>query len=273
MQTAHAREALRGAQQRNEPDVHRAGFLQPVDGTRTGKRNLADLFKAAGGNLASPELVPLQTPIAVFRCPSAGLPDHQYDVSTDGWHVMARVPGSYLGCATGTQIRQGTGSPVLLGYPLADGVLYGTDKDEKQPTTEIKHIIDGTSKTILIGEAAHDVQAQEEIGSRTENILGDHKDHWYIGSDDIDTSSSDISEALGSTGVLPNLHRSPQKYNCFDFSPGSAECQALQLSFGSEHPGVVQVVLCDGSVQTINEGIDLLAWRAWGTRNGEESVR
>jgi hypothetical protein len=215
----------------------------------------------------------VETVIPVFRCPSAGLPESQYDVSADGWHVMNRVPGSYLGCATGTQIRQGMGSPVLLGYPLADGVLYGTDKDEKQPTTEIKHITDGTSKTILIGEAVHDVQAQNEVGSRAENLLGSRKDHWYIGSDDIDTTSSDLTEALGSTGVLPNLHRSPQKYNCFEFSPGSAECQALQLSFGSEHPGVVQVVLCDGSVHAINEGIDLLAWRAWGTRNGEESVR
>jgi prepilin-type N-terminal cleavage/methylation domain-containing protein len=214
---------------------------------------------------------PLETVIPIFRCPSAGMPDHQYDVSADGWHVMNRVPGSYLGCASGIQIRQGTGAPSLLGYPTADGVLYGTDKDQKEPVVEIRHIADGTSKTILVGEAVHDVAAQNESGTRAENLQGSRKDHWYIGSDDIDTTSSDLSEVLGSTGVPPNLHRSPQKYNCVEFSPGSAECQALQLSFGSEHSGVVQVVLCDGSVHAINEGIDAAAWRAWGTRNSQDT--
>src|SRR4051812_28697236 len=44
-----------------------------VDATRKGQRNLADVLAAAGSN--AKEVVPLQTPISVFRCPSDSTPD------------------------------------------------------------------------------------------------------------------------------------------------------------------------------------------------------
>ena len=60
---------------------------------------------------------------------------------------------------------------------------------------------------------------------------------------------------MGSTGVPLNLHKQPALFNCSGSASGNA-CQALQLSFSSEHPGIVQVVMSDGSVQTIQEDID-----------------
>jgi len=38
----------------------------------------------------------------------------------------------------------------------------------------------------------------------------------------------------------------------------------------SYHPGQVQAALVDGSVQSINQDVELLVWRALATRNGEE---
>lgn len=38
----------------------------------------------------------------------------------------------------------------------------------------------------------------------------------------------------------------------------------------SRHPGGVNVLVSDGSVNFISENIDLLTWRALGTRNGSE---
>lgn len=75
-----------------------------------------------------------------------------------------------------------------------------------------------------------------------------------------------MTEALGSSGVPPNLHKQPAQFNCLG-PPRDYACQALQLSFSSEHPGVVQVVLCDGSVQTVDEGIDVAVWSKMGTRS------
>ena len=39
----------------------------------------------------------------------------------------------------------------------------------------------------------------------------------------------------------------------------------------SQHPGGVNVLLADGSVQFIFDGIDLTVWQALSTRNGNET--
>ena len=51
----------------------------------------------------------------------------------------------------------------------------------------MKHVIDGTSNTMFVGEAFHDFEAVEQSGGRPESGLGNRQDHWYFGSDDIDT--------------------------------------------------------------------------------------
>jgi hypothetical protein len=194
------------------------------------------------------------------------MPDHQYDVSADSWHVMRRVPGSYVGCASGVAIDQN--DPV--GLEEMDGVLVGFDKDEKHPKLiQLKHITDGTSKTILVGEALHDAIAQQTVGQNKESLLGDRKDHWYIGSDDIDTTASDVSEGLCSTGVRPNLQR---LYRCGNGAP-NAECQQLQLSFSSAHSGVVMAVLCDGSVSPFEDDIEAKVWSDLGSRSPKAAAQ
>jgi hypothetical protein len=48
---------------------------------------------------------------------------------------------------------------------------------------------------------------------------------------------------------------------------GPVDCFGVQLSFSSEHPGITQVILCDGSVTAIDEDINLDVWEAMGTRS------
>ena len=148
-------------------------------------------------------IIAVETLIPVFRCPSAALPGSQYDVSSDDWHVQRRVPGSYLGCASGIVVDQNKPQ----GMEQLDGILFGQNHRDTGPRMTVAKIKDGLSKTMLIGEALHDAAAQDEIGERREIAAGDHKDHWYIGSDDIDVYN-DASECLGSTGVGINLHSS-----------------------------------------------------------------
>src|SRR4051795_12030630 len=65
-------------------------YLSPVDGSRTGKRNLADLF-ASGKDIEV-----LQTPLSVFRCPSDSTPDliPAYTGSLTSSVSCGVVPGS-----------------------------------------------------------------------------------------------------------------------------------------------------------------------------------
>ena len=219
----------------------------------------------------------VETVLNIYRCPTANLLEHQTDQTADGWWVMKRVPGSYLGVVSGLQTRQHPvwrmriqkSPPQNPNYGGVDGVLVGIDKDEdvRYGNIPLRKITDGTSKTAMIGEALHDTETEEMWGQRPEPAEGNRADHWYGGSDDIDTSPHmDLSEFLGSTGVGINLAIDPAKNRDYCTRPDSPECQALQLSFGSAHPGSVQMVFVDGHLESVGEDIDPLVWSDYGTR-------
>jgi len=226
-----------------------------------------------------------ETVIPMYRCPSAGLPEHMQHKTPDSWYYQSRVPGSYIGCASGIIVSQILHNhlPLIKSLRLleqADGVLVGvtvafSNPHLPQSPISFRQIDDGTSKTIAVGEAVPNIEAltAPPVDSngypKAELVGGTMKDHWYVGSDDVDTGSQgyDPSEALGSTGVPPNLHRAGGTYSCASGKVTDPGCQALQLSFSSEHPGIVQVVMCDGSVQQVEEGIDSYVWSKMGTRS------
>ena len=210
----------------------------------------------------------VETVVPVFRCPSAGLLEHQYDVTADGWHVMRRVPASYIGSATGIETRQ-TVAPTSGLYKEQmmaelDGLLFNHSK------VKFKQITDGLSNTLLVGEALHDTEAHEKVGTTQEPDAGNVKDHWAFGSDDIDVNA-DMSETMGSTAVPVNAFVNTGRNPCTDNgAPTSRDCQAWQLSFSSNHPGGCQGVRADGSVDFFEESIDQSVWAAVGNRDSRE---
>lgn len=218
----------------------------------------------------------VETVMEVYRCPSVGMPLQQLDVSNDNWWVMRRSPSSYIGVVSGleakqfpiTRLRLKKWPPVNPTFDGVDGVLVGIHhEDDLGSKIKLSMITDGTSKTALAGEAVHDWETQDTQGTVRERSQGSRKDHWWGGSDDIDTSPfMDPSEVLGSTAVPINVQRDPAQNQAWCASPGSVECQALQLSFGSRHPGVAQMVFCDGHMETVQEGIDPKVWSDYGTR-------
>jgi hypothetical protein len=225
-------------------------------------------------------IVVVETVIPVYRCPSAGLPEHQTDQSNDGYWVMRRVPASYLGVVSGLETRQHPSwrmryqksPPQNPDYPGVDGVMVGLHHTEESRTrVALSKIVDGTSKTAMVGEAVHDAETQDARGTQKEVQQGNRKDHWFGGSDDIDTERAgqvymDMSEFLGSTGVPINVQKGAAENNAMCSNPDSADCQALQLSFGSNHSGIVQMVFCDGHIEAIEENIDRQPWSDFGTR-------
>ncbi|MBA4104640.1 MAG: hypothetical protein C0485_02700 [Pirellula sp.] len=228
---------------------------------------------AIEGQKAYANIILCETPFPVFRCPSANLPEHQFNMSTnDGWLVMQRSPASYIGSATGLLANQNTRDASQIKMGTLDGVLFALSK------IGIKNVIDGTSNTMLVGEAMHDSGAVDKRGASAESALGSYKDHWALGADDIDGTggppmASDLSEALGSTAVPINYQ------NQFTIGEGcatqgitAADCQMIQLAFGSAHAGGTQVLRCDGSAELINEGIDVIVWRDMATRDGQTTL-
>ncbi len=224
----------------------------------------ADILKHPWRNVIAAE-----TYTSILQCPSAGLPQAQYDRSADDWHVQARVPGSYLGSASGLLVSQNqTSEPhnVLMGQ--LDGVLFGRSEIGTQD------ILDGTSNTMLVGEALHDVEALDKLGGiQGEHERGNRKDHWYFGGDDADCQRSwgrglDGSECMGSTAVPINYQNQVSTTEVC-VNPDSPACQRVQLAYGSAHPGGMQMVRCDGSVAYQAENVDANVWRDLATRDGE----
>jgi prepilin-type N-terminal cleavage/methylation domain-containing protein len=249
----------------------------------------------AYGPITDPNLrnvIACETLISSFRCPSAALPEHMPDRGhQNGFYVQARVPASYIACASGlsnSQFRTGllnfaTGmNEFHLYLEQTDGVMYGVKVKDANPKfgkslVSMAKITDGTSKTIAVGEAVPDYEEISKVGPDgyppQEPQYGKQKDHWYIGSHSI-AGIGDPSEGLGSTGVDPNLHKNEQVVlRCRGSTAGAGahvtggDCEELQLSFSSEHPGIVQVVMCDGSVQIVQDDIDYDPWSAMGTRS------
>ncbi len=203
-----------------------------------------------------------ETPFQVFRCPSLGLPEHQYTAQQGGWLIMRRAPASYIACATGLLENQNVRHKGIRMANL-DGVIF------PESHIAMKQITDGTSQTIVVGEAVHDAATVEKLGTKPESLLGDRKDHWALGSDDIDgiggpTAGFDPSEGHGSTAVPINFQNQFQNVEgCTGLA--QEDCQKLQLAFGSAHPGGAQFVRCDGSVEFTSQSVDSIVWRDLGT--------
>ena len=146
-------------------------YFDPVDANRPGRRNLADLLQAAkNGNTA--ELVPLQTPLPVFRCPSDrtpalipvgnppdGLftfcdggepPSWSRHFDSDYYTGLQPSTSNYVG-SKGMIDGDCTGLSLNPWVPNQErcnntGVFFGNSK------VAGKSVTDGTSNTFLIGE-------------------------------------------------------------------------------------------------------------------------
>lgn len=181
------------------------------------------------------------THIPIFQCPSSGVQTNESDVQG----FKTRCPSTYLGCASGLLDRESGPDPKLSNTEI-DGMLF------RDSNTSFASVVDGTSSTILIGEALHDYTFWGENPWVGNQVV----DHWYIGSIDVH-SYNEVSEALGSTGVRPNTHRDRSSF-----------IDNTEIGFTSQHCGGVQCAFSDGHVEMIDETIDQSVWSALGTRAG-----
>ena len=145
--------------------------------------------------------------------------------------IAAKVDGVIVPCKPG-QYTQTPGTGGSANYPQGVATY-------KSPVSFAK-ITDGTTKTLMFGE----ISKRRADGFQAFN--GDSPSSLFVGQD---------------RPLAPQPEPSPDQ-------PPSDYLN--KVSFGSSHAGVVQFVMCDGSVQSISRDIDptILDRMAW--RNDDE---
>lgn len=195
-------------------------------------------------------IIPLtKTSGSDWKCPS----DHRYD---DGTGYT-----SYL---------WNDGVDVLDGHP-GDG--FTTIRARSVKELKASDVTDGLSQTAAVAERllvpAGDNNLEEPA------LLSDPRRYvWHLPSLPVTLDAWTTACRNDRTTPYPMFSLSsgisPAGY-VHVMSPNEIGCEEMDNS-SSEHPGHVNVLMGDGSVRSVADGIDIAVWRAIGTRNGNETV-
>ncbi len=128
---------------------------------------------------------------------------------------------------------------------------------------KISQITDGTSKTLAMMELIQAPSEDPGMVDRRGRIWNGEVATTYQVMTQFTPNSSEGSSDRGTC-----IDRPDQGLPCLT----SGADATSYLTSRSRHPGGVNVVMCDASVQFISDDIDSLAWKSASTRNGGETV-
>ena len=127
--------------------------------------------------------------------------------------------------------------------------------------TRIADITDGTTKTVLAAELRTVASGDDPRGLWTWGGMGGSAFTAYTEPNAIE------SDALA---VVYSGHLQPGDVMVFDKASDDADTFAAARS---QHPGGVQIVMCDGSTHFIADDIDPALWQALCTRAGQDEAQ
>jgi prepilin-type N-terminal cleavage/methylation domain-containing protein/prepilin-type processing-associated H-X9-DG protein len=206
-------------------------------GVLSDNRSLEDVFFEGLRAPYDPEVIPaLQTPLSIFRCPSdstpALLPAYTNgDVPLRPWDSKgrSRAPKDF--------------EPATSNYVGSKGFMYGMNCDPDSrigcedtgmffidSKINIKHITDGTSNTLLLGERDQRCNAATWIGSISPPDINHKRGHFQVA-----TSRWGINR--------------PEREITYWW-------RGCEAGFSSTHPGGANFAMADASVRFISEEID-----------------
>jgi len=162
-----------------------------------------------------------------------------YHWTNTGAHSDAPFDGSNSHVVDGAIPQCWSKGIVYTTTPTNYGVLHYT------PITSFKSITDGTSKTLLGGEVSR------ASGETAQAFNGDKDAGVFIG----------------------EIHQFCERCTLPPPPPGASAAEKLQSGddgFGSAHNGVVNFVMCDGSVHGLSKTIDPKVLDRMATRAGDD---
>jgi prepilin-type N-terminal cleavage/methylation domain-containing protein/prepilin-type processing-associated H-X9-DG protein len=184
-----------------------------------------------------------KTSMPMYTCPSDTLPptdNDSYGKANYVGNMGSLVAGqNWTGCATWKGNNQ-------------NGVLLFANDNALSWTTRFGSITDGTSNTVAVGECT--VSAGLAITNTGSGLFPT----WAGG------NNNGSCNGIGHAG---SVFRVMDPTATLNLKTGSLS----DISFGSQHTGGANFVMCDGSVRFITNGVTTSAYTAAGTRNGGET--
>ncbi|WP_435008610.1 DUF1559 domain-containing protein [Tundrisphaera lichenicola] len=208
----------------------------------------------------------LVTSVATFLCPS------------DAQNVL---PAGYAG----TNYRANYGTSIVNTYGPTDTAGINTALPAPNGAffldnlIQFATVIDGTSNTAAFSEhvkgdfsnsISTELSDTYQPGTHPSNADEAYQDCKAVVITDLTKQgNSNAGAPWMSDGHTPSryYHATPPNSRSCMFPP-----QRISTTANSRHPGGVNVCLIDGSVRFFKSTIDLKAWRAVGTRNGNEVI-
>ena len=245
-------------------------------------RSLDFMFPPESPDMSTPDMpdymLPYQNPgrvnaagcrtqVSVFLCPS-----DPTEVLTD-WPGQSNYAGNQ-GTAFLCDLCEAQLSTMDPGE-RPNGVFYFMSK------VRLTDMIDGTSQTAMFSEKLRGVNLENPrtdmymmMNSNTLDMTLEMCNGLDPNMSMVVTRNQGAAWAVGEMDCTTYNHVStPNTRACagMDFQ-GSMANMSMQVPPTSYHTKGVNVLMGDGSVHFIEDGIDLVTWRALGTRNGREVV-
>lgn len=176
------------------------------------------------------DLAVMKTPLEVYRCPSDTGPDLNDQRKLAG---QATAVSNYIGSNSSDLAARNDGIPG--GNYGADGIFWENSE------CNFADVTDGTSNTFAIGERSWNMNRRNGTGKANYyagNVYG-VEGRLVVGGSPISTKT--LYSVLGGTVRTINYARN----DAYESS-----------SFSSLHPGGVQFLFCDGSVQFIPDTVE-----------------
>jgi prepilin-type processing-associated H-X9-DG protein len=175
-----------------------------------------------------------------------------------------------------------------------DGVFGPVDKPEEGdllPPLKLSRIIDGTSKTAAFAEVANGLAPERATGAGAGLQEADCYDTGAVSGADLNAVRQTFLSRNRATSTVPwsgewryrgypwtegsmwrtwYNHLVPPNSTCW--VPGGNFWQIVSPPSSYHSGGVVNIVMCDGSVQTASNDIDHNVWTDMGTRDGLPAV-
>jgi len=236
--------------------------------------------------------------IPIFNCPSSSGPN---PIDASGLASAAGLPAGQLFGTTEYAYCKGVFSGWCINgpSPIRPGIIAPNEGGVFNPNRAISvgKIVDGSSKTIAMGDASSDPRwlLCEGVGCTTGNLVPESASYpphawgaWiaaevpteaHLGSVRVSGIYGSTLDPMNKPAVTQSLF-SLGEFNTYNSAPATL-CRSLGASstgssttanYRSDHPGGCNFLYADGSVHFLNEGIEMLLYQALSTIAGEEVV-